>query len=414
MKKRFVSIVVLLFALLLLAACGGQTAEPTPEPESSAQDVEPAAPAPETAPVTNAVSVENQVLGAGGSVTIPSVTADTPGWLVIHAQADGKPGPVLGHAAVAAGENKDVVVEIDSAAATGTVYAMLHVDAGTVGTYEFPGDDVPALGANGSVVTPPFELTMPAALLSGSEQLGQFLVGANGMTLYMFTKDGPGESTCYDGCAQAWPPLLLEDGQTPVAGDGVFGNLGVAEREDGGRQVTYNGFPLYYWASDTKPGDTTGNGVNDVWFVVDPAIAEAMARTDLMLSSSEELGDFLVGANGMTLYLFTKDEPGVSNCSGGCAQAWPPLLVAEGNTPTIADGITGEVGTTVRDDATIQVTYNGHPLYYWASDVEPGDTTGHGVNDVWFVVDPEVAMAMPSADLQLGESDALGQFLVQG
>ena len=78
-----------------------------------------------------------------GTVTIASVYMEVPGWLVIHIEADGKPGPVIGYVALPAGESKDVKVTIDVSQATAKLFAMLHIDAGVVGTYEFPGDDVP-------------------------------------------------------------------------------------------------------------------------------------------------------------------------------------------------------------------------------------------------------------------------------
>ena len=79
--------------------------------------------------------------------------------------------------------------------------------------------------------------------------------------------DEQGESTCYDDCADAWPPLIDED---PVAGDGVDeALLGTTERDDGSLQVTYDGWPVYLWASDQEPGDATGQGVQDDWWVID-------------------------------------------------------------------------------------------------------------------------------------------------
>jgi predicted lipoprotein with Yx(FWY)xxD motif len=90
------------------------------------------------------------------------------------------------------------------------------------------------------------------------------------MTLYLFDPDQQGASTCYDQCAQAWPPLTVTG--DPVAGEGVDAALlGVTERTDGTRQVTYNEWPLYLWAKDAQAGDVTGQAVNDVWWVVDPA-----------------------------------------------------------------------------------------------------------------------------------------------
>jgi uncharacterized protein YraI len=104
------------------------------------------------------VTVEDQALGDDATVTIPSVTSEVEGWLVIHADSDGSPGPVIGQTSVSAGTTENVSVEIDEAAATQTLHAMLHVDTGLEGVYEFPDDDPPAL-ANDQVVVQPFTLT---------------------------------------------------------------------------------------------------------------------------------------------------------------------------------------------------------------------------------------------------------------
>jgi len=95
---------------------------------------------------------------------------------------------------------------------------------------------------------------------ASSANLGTFLTGPNGMTLYTHAGDGPTTSTCTGGCATAWPPLTTS-GQ-PTAGVGVTGQLGTLSRPDGATQVTYGGLPLYYWQGDKKPGDVTGDGVN--------------------------------------------------------------------------------------------------------------------------------------------------------
>jgi predicted lipoprotein with Yx(FWY)xxD motif len=108
-----------------------------------------------------------------------------------------------------------------------------------------------------------------ATVAVGDSNLGEILVDPDGMTLYVFFADENGESTCYDDCEQAWPPLTV-DGE-PVAGEGVDESLlGTTEREDGALQVTYDDQPLYLFASDTGPGDTKGQGVGDVWYVVAP------------------------------------------------------------------------------------------------------------------------------------------------
>lgn len=213
--------------------------------------------------------------------------------------------------------------------------------------------------------------------LGGDAELGPFLVGADGMTLYIFTNDTPGLSNCYDQCATNWPPLLVEDGEAPTQGAGVSGELGVITRTDGTRQVTYNGWPLYYWVNDAAPGDTTGHEVGGVWFVA--------STPDVGLAGNADLGAFLVGADGMTLYTFTNDAEGVSNCYDQCATNWPPLVVDSADDLFVQPGLVGDYGVTERTDGSLQVTLNGWPLYYWVNDAAPGDATGHEVGGVWFV-----------------------------
>ena len=127
----------------------------------------------------------------------------------------------------------------------------------------------------------PTEEAAPAALelsVGTDGALGSYLVGPDGRTLYVFTVDRPGVSNCGGQCIDNWPPLLIGDGQEPTAFEGLDGELGVIEREDGlGRQVTYAGAPLYYWLADQLPGDTTGHGVGDVWSVATPSGATSLS-----------------------------------------------------------------------------------------------------------------------------------------
>ncbi|CRM15499.1 MULTISPECIES: hypothetical protein [Pseudomonas] len=93
---------------------------------------------------------------------------------------------------------------------------------------------------------------------------GKVLVDAKGMTLYTFGKDTSGKSVCNGPCASNWPPL-------PVSADAKVGHdYSVVTRDDGTKQWAYKGMPLYSWVKDTKPGDTTGDGVNQVWHVAKP------------------------------------------------------------------------------------------------------------------------------------------------
>jgi len=111
--------------------------------------------------------------------------------------------------------------------------------------------------------------------------LGTIFTDNEGMTLYIFLKDVPnsGESTCYDQCAENWPIFTAEEPLTLP--DGVPGELGTIERTDGTMQVTYNGWPLYYWVKDQAPGDVTGQGVGDVWYVAVPTEGDAVPGADV-------------------------------------------------------------------------------------------------------------------------------------
>lgn len=104
-------------------------------------------------------------------------------------------------------------------------------------------------------------------------RLGRILVDAKGITLYDFPPDGRGRSTCYGACAALWPPLLTTG--KPIGGAGVRQSLlGTTRRRDGKLEVTYNRHPLYYFVSDRRPGQTTGQGLNQFggpWWVLSPA-----------------------------------------------------------------------------------------------------------------------------------------------
>ncbi len=121
----------------------------------------------------------------------------------------------------------------------------------------------PTPGAAAPAPSPVVPQPMTMTFLVGSGTAGKYK-DQEGMTLYTYTPDAIGKVTCTGQCAVAWPPLLLASG-TPVSKTPLKGKLNTI---DGplGRQVTYNGWPLYFWRSDNKPGDTLGQYVNKVWF----------------------------------------------------------------------------------------------------------------------------------------------------
>jgi predicted lipoprotein with Yx(FWY)xxD motif len=136
------------------------------------------------------------------------------------------------------------------------------------------GDGSPSPAPTPSTAESPAAASATVQLVDSD--LGSILVDADGMTLYLLESDTDGTSTCTADCAATWPPLIDE---APVAGDGLDDALlGTTTRDDGEVQVTYGGHPLYGFASDESPGDTEGQGVGDVWFVVD---ASGKAVTDV-------------------------------------------------------------------------------------------------------------------------------------
>ena len=127
--------------------------------------------------------------------------------------------------------------------------------------------------------------------------LGNILVDGQGMTLYVFTNDTPGNSTCTGQCAANWPPLLAT--AVPDAPAEVKPHLGLAKRPDGSTQLAYRGRPLYHWFQDKAPGDATGDGVNLVWFVVkEPARNSALLNGRGSLQVQGEMVPYHQGRQG--------------------------------------------------------------------------------------------------------------------
>jgi predicted lipoprotein with Yx(FWY)xxD motif len=228
----------------------------------------------------------------------------------------------------------------------------------------------------------------PTVQIAMAGDAGAILTDADGMTLYVFDRDESNVSNCADRCAETWPPLLLDSGD-PVAPPDLVGELTVFTRADGRRQVAYRGQPLYRYTGDSQPGDTTGDGVGGVWHLARPEL------TTVRTFDAGALGVILVGSNGMTLYIFDRDQAGASNCSDQCAVTWPPLLIDTGD-PIAPTNLSGSLNTITRADGGRQVVYNDRPLYFYRDDEQPGDTSGDGVGGVWHVVRP-MAGASPSA-----------------
>ena len=119
--------------------------------------------------------------------------------------------------------------------------------------------------------------------------------------------------------------------------------------------------------------------------------------------SHTSAGDALAGPDGKTLYIRTSDTGGTSSCTGSCASTWPPLA---GTTVTAGAGVTGQFGTTTRDDGSTQVTHNGQPLYYYSGDQAAGDAKGQGIGGIWFIAPVGEASASQAAGASAAPSSA--------
>lgn len=246
--------------------------------------------------------------------------------------------------------------------------------------------------------------TQSVSLTLAKTSLGNVLADANGKMLYAFTKDTKDTSTCADTCATNWPPLLADKADVQTGVDAKL--IGYTKRADGKSQVTYNGMPLYYFAKDAKPGDMNGQGVATSWYVV-TADGRMIKPASLSIAKTS-LGNVLADGDGRVLYIYTKDttNPSASNCYDTCASFWP-VMYSDGKTPTLKDGVDAKmVGTTTRKDNTMQMTYNGWPIYYWRNDKNPGDTNGQGVTGNWWVIQADgTALTVapnPAVTIQLG------------
>ena len=134
-------------------------------------------------------------------------------------------------------------------------------------------------GSSSTASTPTPSASAAAALVKTASKTvagktETILVGDKNLTLYYFTPDKGGTVTCTGACAQNWPPLTLPSGVTaPTAEKSVTGKLATVANPAGGMQVTYNGWPLYYYYKDADESDTYGQGVGGKWFVATPDVA---------------------------------------------------------------------------------------------------------------------------------------------
>jgi predicted lipoprotein with Yx(FWY)xxD motif len=140
--------------------------------------------------------------------------------------------------------------------------------------------------------------------------------------------------------------------------------------------------------SSTASGSPSASPVTSP--AASPSPSPAATGATIAVATDAKLGQILVDGKGMTVYLFVADKSTASTCYSSCAQYWPPVLTT--GAPQAGSGAQASLlGTTQRTDGKVEVTYAGHPLYYFVQDKQAGQTTGQGVNGfggLWWVLSP--------------------------
>lgn len=149
------------------------------------------------------------------------------------------------------------------AIATGLILAACSTPGGSTG----PSADASAPASTVASAAPSGAMTGTTIQVADSP-LGMILTDGDGNTVYLFSPDSANTSTCAAGCIDTWPPVSVEEGGEPIAGDGVSATISTMTRDDGTIQVTVNELPIYHFGGDTAAGQTNGQGVGGKWFVV--------------------------------------------------------------------------------------------------------------------------------------------------
>ena len=134
-----------------------------------------------------------------------------------------------------------------------------------------------------------------------------------------------------------------------------------------------------------------GMGLLSSAFSQDTATSTQADTSALTVAESADHGQYLTDNSGRAIYIFLNDTSGMSMCEGECLQNWPPVVVSSADQlPTLPEGMDASMLSTIeRSDGTLQLVYNGWPLYYFVGDTGPDMTTGQGQGDVWYLLSTE-------------------------
>lgn len=252
----------------------------------------------------------------------------------------------------------------------------------------------------------PDETSKTTVQLLPTNNLGTVLTDNAGKTLYFFSIDANGQSSCKDGCLDAWPIFYTQDLKLP---EGLAAaDFGTITRADGQKQTTYKNWPLYYYKGDAAKGDTKGENIGGSWFVAKPDYIVMLAKTQLVgmdgisyngtYTAGTAQTDYLVDPYGKTLYAFKFDHFNKNTYTKSDFSnngTWPlyELNTAAGSVPSVFKNTDFEIITVFNKK---QLSHKGWPLYYFGPDnALRGSTKGVSVPTpgVWPIVNANTVAA---------------------
>jgi predicted lipoprotein with Yx(FWY)xxD motif len=261
--------------------------------------------------------------------------------------------------------------------------------------------------------------------LQSNSTLGDFIADGKGKTLYIFSNDVNGQSQCTGTCLADWPIYYAADLKPAVGVDAA--DFATITRADGAKQTTYKGWPLYYFAGDHATGDVNGEAVGNIWFVAKPGGYSLMLGNGQLVGKdgksytsnyTEGTGatEYIVDAKGRTVYMFSKDFNGVNKFTNTDAThnaIWPIFYTEVTTLPsTLNKDDFGQISVFGNN----QLTYKGHPLYYFGEDANAGETKGvsqglTGGVPTWPIVNAQTAVAATQPTVMTTTNATLGTIL---
>ena len=215
--------------------------------------------------------------------------------------------------------------------------------------------------------------------VANNAKLGKVLTDDAGNSLYSLSADVTKPTLCVGDCAVVWPPFYKEN---PSLGSGLDAkDFGVVTRPDGKKQTTYKGFGIYYYEPDGAPGDTKGDGLENVWFIAKPDYTIMLGHAQLVGEDGiSYTNDYKPGKNpfspyftddhGITLYTFTKDTDKKNNYTSETDQVknavWP--IFPGSKTLVVPSVLKAADFDIIMVFNHPQVTYKGQPLYTFQRD----------------------------------------------